>query len=75
MNMRAAENASDLIERLCHSLAFHLIESELTLKFSEGNTSEWVAEVAKARALIAEAGFDIDDLYPPDDRPTADRSQ
>lgn len=63
--------SGNLIERLCRSLAFHTIESELTLQFSDGDISSWVEEVAEARALIAEAGFDFDELYPPGDRPTA----
>lgn len=62
---------SDLIKRLCRSLAHHLVESELTLQFSEGDTTPWKQEVANAKALIAEAGFDLDVLYPPEDRPTA----
>lgn len=61
----------DLIERLCRSLATHLIESELTLQFSDGDTCEWQQECEEARELIAEAGFDIDTLYPVEDRPTA----
>jgi len=64
-----------LIERLCRSLAFHLVESELTLSVSEGNAPTWEAEVAKAKALIAEAGFDLDDLYPVEDRPTIQEVQ
>lgn len=66
---------TDLIERLCRSLAFHLVESELTLLFCEGATTPWADEVAKAKALIAEAGFDLDALYPVEDRPTAGRLQ
>lgn len=62
---------ADLIECLCRSLAFHLIESELTLRFAEGDTSDWANEVAKAKQLIAEAGFDLDEIYPPDERPIA----
>jgi hypothetical protein len=65
----------DLIERLCRSLAFHLVESELTLQFSDGDTSDWTQHIAEARALIAEAGFDIDELYPPADRPIAMSAQ
>ena len=61
----------DLIERLCRSLAFHVVESELTLQFSEGEIATWTNEIAKAKALIAEAGFEMDVLYPPEDRPTA----
>lgn len=64
--------ANDLIERLCRSLAFHLVESELTLSMAQGDTDPWSEEVTKARALIKEAGFDIDVLYPVKDRPTAD---
>jgi hypothetical protein len=62
---------SDLIERLCRSLAFHLVESELTLSVAQGDTYPWTEEVHKAKALIAEAGFDLDVLYPVEDRPTA----
>ena len=59
-----------LIERLCRSLAFHMVESELTLQHAEGeDLSYWVNEVAAAKALIAEAGFDLDVLYPIEDRP------
>jgi hypothetical protein len=61
----------DLIERLCRSLAFHLVESELTLSFAEGDLTSWRQETETARALIAEAGFDIDELYPVDERPVA----
>lgn len=58
-----------LIERLCRNLAFHLVESELTLSQAEGAVDEWRAVCEAGRALIAEAGFDIDDLYPVEDRP------
>ncbi len=61
----------DLVERLCRGLAFHVVESELTLQHVEGDADEWHEECAKARNLIAEAGFDIDVLYPIEDRPTA----
>ena len=60
-----------LIERLCRSLAFHLVESELTLSHAEGEIEEWRQECDDARKLIAEAGFDIDELYPILDRPTS----
>lgn len=60
-----------LIERLCRSLAFHLIESELTLSHAEGELSNWTEECSKARAIIKDAGFDIDVLYPIMDRPTS----
>jgi hypothetical protein len=64
-----------LIERLCRNLAFHLIESELTLSQAEGAVDEWQAECEAGRALIAEAGFDIDELYPSQDRPQIMREQ
>lgn len=60
-----------LIERLCRSLAFHVVETELTLQFSEGDLSDTREEIDKARSLIVEAGFNIDELYPLVDRPTA----
>jgi hypothetical protein len=66
---------NDLVERLCRSLAHHLVESELTLQFCEGDIAPWIEEVAAAKALIVEAGFDIDVLYPPEDRPTVGRIQ
>lgn len=61
-----------LIERLCTSLAFHLIEGELTLSHAEGDIADWREECDEARALIKEAGFDIDVLYPILDRPTSE---
>jgi hypothetical protein len=62
----------DLIQRLCRSLAFHLVESELTASMVEGEADpSWAEEIAEARGLIVEAGFDIDVLYPVEDRPTA----
>lgn len=66
---------SDLIERFCRSLAFHVIETELTTSMAEGDLSEWHEECKTARDLIEEAGFDIDELYPVADRPTAMRQQ
>lgn len=60
---------SDLIERLCRSLAFHLIESENTARMAEGEENPWAEEITRARALIGEAGFDIDALYPVSERP------
>jgi hypothetical protein len=60
-----------LTERLCRSLAFHLVESELTLQHAEGDLSDWREEIEIAKALIKEAGFDIDVLYPVEDRPTS----
>ncbi|QDM26976.1 hypothetical protein FNL56_13295 [Tardiphaga sp. vice304] len=62
--------APALLERLCRSLAFHLVESELTLQHASGeDLSFWTAEVAMAKALIVEAGFEMDTLYPVKDRP------
>lgn len=61
----------DLLERLCRSLAFHLVETELTLQHTEGDDlSLWEDECTQARSLITEAGFDIDALYPVEERPT-----
>ena len=63
--------ANDLTERLCRSLAFHVVESELTLSHAEGDIADWRKECDTARALIKEAGFDIDVLYPLIDRPSS----
>ncbi|ODM71708.1 hypothetical protein [Bradyrhizobium elkanii] len=65
----------ELVERLCRSLAFHLVEGELTLSHAEGEIEDWRAECDAARALIIEAGFDIDALYPILDRPTLGEPQ
>lgn len=65
----------DLIERLCRSLAFHVVESELTLSQSEGDIEDWREECEDSRALIAEAGFDFDALYPVEDRPVVTGSE
>jgi hypothetical protein len=73
---RGMTQAPSLIERLCQSLAFHLVESELTLSHAEGeDLSYWTEECTKARAVITEAGFDIDVLYPIQDRPTSTEPQ
>ncbi len=64
----------DLIRRLCQSLAFHLIESEITFHFAEGETAPWLAEISNAKALISEAGFDLDVIYPIADRPIAEEA-
>lgn len=69
--MADGRDSVTLIERLCRSLAFHVVESELTLQHAEGDLSEWRDEVDEAKALIVEAGFDMDVLYPVEDRPTA----
>lgn len=61
-----------LVERLCRSLAFHVIESELTLQHAEGpGVDGWREQCDEARGLIKEAGFDFDELYPVEDRPIA----
>lgn len=70
-----AQDNRDLIERLCRSLAAHLVESELTLSHSEGDLTVWRQQCTDARALIAEAGFDIDALYPLEDRPVSTGSE
>ena len=62
-------SAHDLIERLCRSLAFHVVESENTASIAEGEENPWLEEIINARALIVEAGFDFDVLYPIEDRP------
>ena len=59
-----------LVERLCRSLAVHVVETEGSLEFMDPMPTDIVAEADNARALIAEAGFDIDLLYPLEDRPT-----
>lgn len=59
----------DLIERLCRCLAFHVVESENTASMSDGEENPWAEEIAKARGLIAESGFDFNVLYPVEDRP------
>jgi hypothetical protein len=67
-----SEASVSLTERLCQGLAFNLIESELTLSHSEGpGVDHWTEACSDARALIKEAGFDIDVLYPILDRPTS----
>lgn len=61
----------NLIERLCRSLAFHVMETELTLEHMEGDVADIRKECDQALSLIAEAGFDIDELYPVLDRPSS----
>lgn len=71
-----ADNSAPLLERLCRSLAFHLVESELTLQHSEGeDLSYWRDACSEAKALIAEAGFDMDVIYPVLERPTITEPQ
>jgi len=67
--------ASDLIPRLCRSLAVHLVESENTLKMMVGDSdeiAEFRGEIETARALIVEAGLDIDAIYPVAERPVVE---
>lgn len=60
---------SPMIESLCRSLAFHVIETEGAMHFMGGFSPDLAVEVAKARQLIADAGHDIDVLYPLAERP------
>lgn len=62
-------------EKLCRCLAFHVVETELTLQHMEGDIGDIASECRKARDAIAEAGFDIDALYPVLDRPTSGEPQ
>ncbi len=39
------------------------------MEHADGDTGPWDKEIAIAKALIAEAGFDLDVLYPLEDRP------
>ncbi len=59
----------DLARRLCRSLAIHAIETELSLQYMEPYPEELAEELRTAKELIVEAGFDIDELYPPNERP------
>lgn len=58
-----------LLEELCRCLAFHAVESENTSKFMTPTDVEVETQVAEAKRLISEAGFDFDALYPVSDRP------
>ena len=62
-------NIPPLVERLCRCLAVHVIETEGQMQFMDSVPEDLAAEVANARALIAEAGFDLDVLYPESERP------
>lgn len=61
--------ANSLIEKLCRALAFHVVEIELTFQIMEPQPPEYAEKIAEAKALIAEAGYDLDVLYPVADRP------
>ena len=61
----------DLIERLCRSLACHVVENELTWSVTEPPSEVLGEQISEARALIEEAGYDFDELYPAEHRPTA----
>jgi hypothetical protein len=61
----------ELLARLCKSLAYHAVETELTFQFMTPQEPEIADKIAEARALVAEAGFDFDVIYPVNDRPTA----
>jgi hypothetical protein len=59
-----------LIYRLSESLAFHVIETELALPYAPESAQIYMqTEILKAKTLIHEAGYDIDELYPPESRP------
>ena len=58
-----------LLEKLCRCLAFHAVETENTSKFMTPLDVEVETQVAEAKRLIAEAGFDLDALYPVSGRP------
>lgn len=61
----------ELLERLCKCLAFHAVETELTFQFMTPQEPAIAGKIAEAKALIAEAGFDFNVIYPVKDRPTA----
>ncbi|MCS4088750.1 hypothetical protein [Rhizobium sp. BK176] len=60
-----------LLERLCKSLAYHVVETEITFQFMTPQEPEIADRIAEAKALVAEAGFDFDVIYPLADRPAA----
>lgn len=75
----AGINNSDLIRRLCKSLAYHTWETEAASKMIVGGPdAEIMAPIHEARALIKEAGFEFDELLPPEEqwepRPVEDMS-
>jgi hypothetical protein len=61
----------ELLTRLCKCLAYHAVETELTFQFMTQKEPEIADKIAQAKALVAEAGFDFDVIYPVKDRPTA----
>lgn len=58
-----------LTERLCRALAVMTIEAEMRLQFMDEEDPTLIHEIQAARDLIAEAGYDFDTIYPPDERP------
>jgi hypothetical protein len=67
--MQPPQQSPIFLEELCRCLAFHAVESENTSKFMTPVAVDVERQVAEAKRLIAEAGFDIDKLYPVSDRP------
>lgn len=66
----------DFLERLCRCLAISTVEVEITLKHMVPEPCEELVEVAAmSRALIAEAGFDFDTLYPVADHPVTQEQE
>lgn len=63
---------TDLILRMALNLAMQTAHNEITAAMSEPADTELEAIITEAKALIAEGGFDIDKLLPPDERPTAE---
>jgi hypothetical protein len=63
--------SEELLVRICKSLAFHAVETELTWQFMTPPEPEYGEKIEEAKALIAEAGLDFDVLYPVSERPVA----
>jgi hypothetical protein len=59
-----------LIYQLSQSLAYHVIETEFTLPYAPEPAKSFLqTEVVKGKVLIHDAGFNMDELYPPERRP------
>lgn len=59
----------NFVEDLCRCLAYHTVDSEITLSMMDPPDEGMADEIGRARALIAAAGFEFDVLYPVADRP------
>jgi hypothetical protein len=68
---RNADRLPQLLEQLCRCLAFHAIHSEIAAHASAVPDMELVGRVDEALNLIAAAGYDVDTLCPPHERPRA----